>query len=888
MTIQSFVGQWNLRCGRAAERNVTVAANFRTRRRLMHIIALVWLCLVSGGALATVVDRASHQQTLAGGVYFLVEDQALDIADILRLPQRVWTRVDGDINLGYRKQAHWFKFDLVNADSEAVARLLQISYPLLDNINIFQVADGRLLRSFATGDSLPFTQRPLAHRHFLFPLTLEGGQVYQVLMRVHTSGAMQVPMILWQEREFFVQDAKENAINSMYYGILLIMAAFNLLLYFSLREKTYLFYVFFVVSILVLMTSLNGYGFQYLYPSWPRFHGLLILLAVPVTLVAICLFTMHFFNFVELNKAWYRLFVCLIAASVLCMLGALWLSYNVSTRISLALSFPVILATLVAGIKFWRQGDRSARLFSIAWLAFLLGATGLVLNRIGVLPSSFLIEQAIPVSTTTQMLLFSLALASRFSVERGARKQAQQEYLQEIRKRREVETKLVYAASHHEITGLPNRLLFERALRPYIDNPPSGRECIAIVLLHVRRFDDVNKTLGHRNADVLLRRIGERIDSVVKFGQDALPIEHKADGAIFTAHVEGVSFCFALAKDNRENILQYIEGLIKKMSEPLAFMGLELELGFLVGCSFADESAIDPPTLLRQAFIAFDTASRSLSPIAIYQPAMNAYSPRRLTLMTELRSALEQDGLELFFQPQIHLASGRVAGFEALIRWFHADYGFVPPDEFIPMAEKTGLMKPLTRWVLGKAVAFGKHLDSLGCKANVSVNISAWNLREPDFCCQVREVLRQQALEADRLVLEVTETAAMVDPESAMSALGALQRADVRLSIDDFGTGHSSLAYIRKLPVHEIKIDRSFVGEMNMNKNDATIVKTTINMCHDLGYEVVAEGVESQAVVDMLIDMRCDIIQGYHIAKPMNHSDTCDWLSATRWKVDIS
>ena len=199
------------------------------------------------------------------------------------------------------------------------------------------------------------------------------------------------------------------------------------------------------------------------------------------------------------------------------------------------------------------------------------------------------------------------------------------------------------------------------------------------------------------------------------------------------------------------------------------------------------------------------------------------------------------------------------------------------------MAEQTGLIKPVTRWVIVRALQFCKSLDQLECDATVSVNISAINLREPDFCAEVCELLNANHVAAQRLVLEVTESAAMADPAHSLAVLSALRKAHVRLSIDDFGTGHSSLSYIRKLPVNEIKIDRSFVTEMSHNQGDETIVRTTLNMCHDLGYEVVAEGVENAETQTLLSEMGCDVIQGYHIARPMAPDAALAWLEATEW-----
>ncbi len=861
------------------------------RLRLARFCFLVFLglCCFPVLAVANAIQVEEHQKSLAldKNLSFYIEERSLTVYEIHQRSPQDWVSFEGEINFGYTQDVFWFHIPLENVSRRTVERLLNVSYPLLDHISVYLFSGNKLTHSYATGDALPFDHRPINHRQFLFPLEFSGEVKHDLYIRVQTAGAVKVPLVLWEERAFYVEDHKASSIDLIYIGILLIMAAFNLMLFFMIRDNSFISYVLFVASMAVLMASLMGYTYQYLLSDYPRFHEMLILLIVPITHVSICLFTIHFLELSLHSPFWHRLFLSFVVVGMLCMMGAVLLPYNVSTRISVIFLLPVAVAAMVAGLKFWNTGNKSVRFYSVAWIAILIGVASAVLNQLGLIESTFIVEYGIQLSTTAQTLLFSLALAARFNSERDARMKAQQEYVEEIRKRRDVETQLVYAASHNEITGLPNRLLFEKSVRNHFDQHDGSEDSLIVVLLHVRRFDDVNKTLGHRNADVLLRRIGERINKVASHSDACLSLESKKEDDTYVAHIEGVSFCFCLVGEDKDLMLEEVEGLVKLMAAPVEFMGLALELSFLVGCSF-DEDDIDPQTLLRQAFIAFDRADNRASPLAVYEPNMNPYSPKRLTLMTELRSALEHDGLELYFQPQIHLSSKKVCGFEALLRWTHHEFGFVPPDEFIPMAEKTGLMKPLTRWVIQRAAMFCKQLEDMGCDAVVSVNISALNLREASFCQQICDVLQEKNVRPERIVLEVTETAAMIDPDSALSVLQELNQANIKLSIDDFGTGHSSLSYIRKLPVQEIKIDRSFVGEMDKNKGDATIVKTTVNMCHDLGFEVVAEGVENQEILEMLDDMQCDVIQGYHIARPMNVDDMLSWLSKTEWHINRS
>lgn len=842
------------------------------------------LIVCSLGVFGEEVLRTEKHKVIDSDISYLIDRSSLSVFDINQSPDQDWVRFDGAINFGYTDEVHWFKIKLENPSRSVLPRLLAVSYPLLDTISVYLFSANQLTHSYATGDELPFDHRPIDHRYFLFPLEFASEQEHFLYLRVQTEGALQVPLALWDERSFYADDASTNAINFLYLGIILIMAAFNLMLFILIRDTSFIAYVFFVSCIGVLMASLLGYTYQYVLSEYPRFHEMLILLIVPLSQVSICVFTIRFLELSLHSKFWSRLLMSFIVIAMLSMIGAIILPYNISTRISVVLMLPIALSAMAAGLSCWNSGSHSARLYTIAWVAILIGAACSVLNRLGFIGSGFFVEYGLQLSTAMQTLLFSLALAARFNSERDARMKAQQEYVDEIHKRRNVETQLVYSASHHEITGMPNRLLFEKAVRHHFDTRQEPDDHLLVVLLHIRRFDDVNKTLGHRNADVLLRRIGERINTVVSKSSDCLTIEEKKNDVSLVAHIEGVSFCFCLANTNKNDMLDEVESLVRRMGEPLEFMGLALELNFLVGCSF-DGDDVDPQILLRQAFVAFDKADQRVSPIAVYEPTMNPYSPKRLTLMTELRTALEHDGLELHFQPQVHLAGKYVYGFEGLLRWTHHEFGVVPPDEFIPMAEKTGLMKPLTAWVIKRAAKFCRQLDELSCDAFVSVNISALNLREQSFSRQVCEILGEDSIAPDRLILEVTETAAMIDPDGALKVLNALHDANIRLSIDDFGTGHSSLSYIRRLPVQEIKIDRSFIGEMVSNKDDETIVRTTINMCHDLGFVVVAEGVEDQETLELLETLNCDIVQGYHIARPSSVANTVNWLLSSEWAL---
>lgn len=838
--------------------------------------------LLSSPLMALEVQWSQDELEITGGYDYLMEgDRTLSVRQV-RDPEMAdeWQALDGQPNFGYLRDAVWYRLDLQVLDHGNVRRFFEITYPLLDRVELYHYADGFLASKASTGDSLPHGGRPVDVRTFVFPLVLDQGQDHTLYLRVQTSGSHQMPARLWAPDAFYSANESDMMWRAMFYGMLLIMTMSTLYLTFSIRERSFPYFFAVQMTLLVIMASLHGVAFQYLFPKLPRLHELLILTSIPLGTLFFSLFSIEFLSLRTRLRWGYQLLRTMAVLSFIAVIGGFILSYGVSTRISVVLAGLCCLSILAVGLALLQRGDRSARHFVYAWVVLLVGVVSETLGLSGVLPEGWEIPYAVEIGSVSASLLLYFAMGGRFHTERSARIEEQRARIEAMRARELAEAKVVDAARRHALTGLPNRVALEEFLDQQIEDQSRLGGSVALVLLHLRGFDDINKTLGHENADIILAKIGLRMDALVKARSSYLLIENRSSRTFAVAHVEGVTFACAFRPSKKEDMDPLMKALADGIRQPIEFRGLSVNLGLVGGCSFYPDDSPDVPTLLRHAFIAFDRADAEADHIAVFTPALNPYSERRLTLMTHLRMALDNDDLTLSFQPQLRVGTAEVSGFEALLRWKHAEHGFVPPDEFIPMAEQTGLIRPVTAWVLEKSLSFCRDMEKAGFPVGVSVNISAVNLRETSFVDMVGDALERHQVSADRLVLEVTETATMVDPKAALQCLRVLNEAGIRLSIDDFGTGYSSLSYIRKLPVHEIKIDRSFVMEMASNRGDATIVRTTINMCHDLGYEVVAEGVENQDTCDLLLSMGCDIAQGYHLSRPIPQPEVMDWLRA--------
>ena len=792
-----------------------------------------------------------------------------------------WVKNTSEIpNFGYTASTFWYRLSIINDTNEVQSRIIQIAYPLLDHIEYYQVTGSMTVKSLVTGDRTIFDTREIPHRNFLFDLVLEPNEKTFIYLRILTEGAHQLPLSLWQERDLYTVDQGELITKSLYYGMLLVMILFNVFIYVSLKETSYLYYVGFVTSFLYMQLSMHGIDYQYFWPNHPSIHDKGILLFVPFTMLFACLFTNEFLSLKTNSPLLYRFLNLNIAANICSIIGAFFISYSLSTKISVGLVIPQSLVILLAGPLLWYSGEKTARFFTLAWFVMVLGTTMAAMNKFGLLPRNVLTENGLLFGSALEVVLLSFALADRFNREREQRFKAQKEKFEESRQRQAIEERMMLQATHNQLTLLPNRVLFQKRLAEILAEENDGQFHLAITLIHLKRFHEINKTLGHQNADELLKIISMRLREQASQVHGAVDIENKEGIQSPVATVEGVTFAMILKTHTHQITEEAIESLTKQMLEPIEFKGMSLDVGVSVGVSFFPEHGGNVATLLRHAHIAVDMADKNDNQVAIYAKEMNPYSARRLTLMGELTRAIELNNLELYFQPQINLQTNKLSGMEALIRWQHPTHGFIPPDEFIPLAEQTGIIKSLTAWVLNEALTFGAALNAQGHKITISVNISAMNLREKNFVESVENLLSEHQIAPNQLVLEVTETAMMDDAVKAMKALLALNDIGVRLSIDDFGTGHSSLAYIKKLPVHEIKIDRSFVMEMDKNLDDEMIVKTTLKMCHSLGYEVVAEGVESLIICNKLRDLGCDIVQGYYLSRPIPKGDFIKWANA--------
>ncbi|MGO4306819.1 putative bifunctional diguanylate cyclase/phosphodiesterase [Cupriavidus sp. RAF12] len=430
----------------------------------------------------------------------------------------------------------------------------------------------------------------------------------------------------------------------------------------------------------------------------------------------------------------------------------------------------------------------------------------------------------------------------------------------------ERERRIAELAYTDRLTGLPNRALFNDRLQQAIAEAAPTQRPLSVMMMDLDRFKYVNDTLGHPIGDLLLCEVATRLRAVLRRTTDVV------------ARLGGDEFAVLLPGDDVGAAQRIAERLLKALELPMAIEGQLVDVGASIGIVTFPQNGADMDVLLRRADIAMYAAKRSNSGFALYLEEQDQNSAGRLSLMSELRQAVEHDQLMLYYQPKVDLDTRAIKYVEALVRWDHPTRGFVPPDQFIPFAEQTGYIKAISHWVAEKAIQQCAAWHTSGIELAVSINVSARDLIQSALPDSFGALLKKYGVAPEMVWIEITESAIMEDPNNAIETLDRLHALGIRLAIDDFGTGYSSLSYLKRMPVDELKIDKSFVMGMAQHRDDETIVRSTIDLGHNMGLKVVAEGVESEDILERLRDLRCDLAQGFHLCRPLPPSRLEAWL----------
>jgi len=426
-------------------------------------------------------------------------------------------------------------------------------------------------------------------------------------------------------------------------------------------------------------------------------------------------------------------------------------------------------------------------------------------------------------------------------------------------------------ATYDGLTDLPNRMLLLERLEKAIETARAEKTIAALLLMDLDRFKEVNDTFGHHFGDMLLKQIAVRLRAQLH-ANDTL------------ARLGGDEFGVVLTRaSDTGDVAAVARRILDSLQQPFAIDRHLLEVAASIGMAIYPTHGTDARTLLRRADVAMYAAKETNIGYAFHNQEHESRTPDQLALTVEMRRAMERDEFELYYQPKLHLNSGLMTRAEVLIRWNHPNRGLLPPAAFVPIAERTGLIKPMTDWIMDRMLRQCREWHDAGAPVHVAVNVSAKSLQDQTLPIKIQTALDKWGIDPRFVKVEITESSIMADPAHALAITSMLQSMGVRLSLDDFGTGYSSLTNLRQLPVDELKIDKSFVIGMSASEADASIVRTMIDLAHSLGKQVCAEGVEDEKTWRRLGEMGCDLAQGYWISKPKPAGEFLQWLVDTFW-----
>lgn len=454
-----------------------------------------------------------------------------------------------------------------------------------------------------------------------------------------------------------------------------------------------------------------------------------------------------------------------------------------------------------------------------------------------------------PIKNSKDVITFYIATFEDITVEKQ-----QQQAIKEL-------------SLHDNLTQLPNRKLFQENLQNAINAFTNGNQTLSVLLLDINNFKAINNTMGHLTGDVILREIANRLNDVVQQESES-----------FLARMGGDIFLLFSVNANKSKTINFSNQLNQAILRPFFIDNRSFELSANIGYAFYPKHGDTADMLIKNADIAMHAAKNSNQNIIQYYPSLDDGNLKRLELSSHFRQAAEDNEFVLYYQPQMEFSSNRIIGAEALIRWIHPEFGLIPPDEFIEIAEQSGHVYLITEWVISNSFKQLSEWHKNGHEIELSINISASDIQNPELVSLLETEMIRNKIEPSWLKLEITENSLMLYSSQTTSALTRITELGIAISIDDFGTGYSSLQYLTQMPVTHIKIDKSFVMKMLTNDQDAVIVRSTIDLAHNLGLKITAEGIEDKETLNILEILGCDYAQGYYLAKPMNNTAYMNWL----------
>lgn len=808
--------------------------------------------------------------------YWIPKNVNQTLQSILDNKKITWKILPGSKDsLGYLGRPAWFRAEAVNTKNHPIKRMVVISAPYLDHVNVYIVEGGKINASWKLGDSLPFSERPISHPYFLIPINIPAKGSTSIYAFVSNKGTATMPLSIWKTEAFYKYYAKERFLELVAIGFIIYSAFFALLSCILFLDLTFFYYSMFLICIAALQASLQGFLFQLFWPRNPSLNHM-SLVATPAALLFILAFTERFFRVKIRHPKYMPIFTFLIFSSatipfVLAFsFGITWSKFFVSYFGLLTLA-----ALLLFGLILWKKRTKGAAFYSFSMISLFIGGFVAVLRADGVFPVNIYTTSSIALGSAIQALILSLGIVWRLNGERNQRFNAQKELIQSQKQQIELEKIRLHEATHHPLTMLPNRSFLIEQLENWISE--DKKQSFTLCLLKLNNYAQIAPLLGWDRMKSVILSYSEWLKERLKLHfQDHL-LFFNASSIEVLISIENDVFGF-LISDYAHGRVNF-DKLLKEVSKPFEYRDMYLAWSPVLSCIRHPIDDLTAVGLVEKAIHGFRQASQGIS---IFDAHHEELREQKLLLILDLKNSINEGHLSLALQPQASLNSGEIIGLEALVRWNHPKYGFIPPSVFVPFAEEIGLMEALTTWVVKKSFATLEKIRAAGfTDITLSFNVSANDLGAESALFNVlTEQIEDWKVEARQICIEITETAVMQNLQSSQDTLKRFQNLGFMVAMDDFGSGYSSLTAIQNMPLDKIKIDRGLVDGVASSNKLQNILKTAISMGKSLGLQVVAEGVENDKDLAWLKTIGCDIAQGYFICRPKGLDDFIHWLEA--------
>jgi len=807
--------------------------------------------------------------------YYVDKGKSDNLDDALR--QRGWIRNTSGrvLNFGFSKFAVWLRVQIDLDEYDAEDWYLAMPYPLLESVDVYLLRPGsrNVIWQSTLADARHDANAFRSHNvDFSLPQDLSGE--ITLLIRVQSTTSMQIPLELWSVQYLVSRQNMEALIWGTIFGVILAFMAYNAFLYFAMRDVTYGLYLLNLVSRVLLIFSISGLGARYVWHDHNLTHFITPVAACMAQFWLLC-FSLRF---LAGNRLRPGLAHAMRIMAVLNVIGAVYVGLwpdNGAFLVSCVGSVSLILV-LVSGVSCQWAGLKIARYFVIATAAMVTGTFTYFANVFGMLEHSQFTNLALPVGSMLEALLFSLALAHRLKEERRHRlialekvKLAQQTIVQ-------VQEQALVQALHDPITEFPNDALLLNRLNELVDRD-SECDAFALAMIYFPDFRNISTSLGRRLSEDLFRQLSERLNEALAGEAQSLAVEKSARFYVAVPEFGSVAVLIRMGVGNR-SVVDYANHILRLNENAIELEGTATRLTAQCGIAMYPKHAERADLLMQYASAARDYGARDSEPVTVYSTEIDIFGRRRVAIVGELAHAIRVRELEVYLQPQFDCLDSRVVGAEALLRWNSEKFGVVTPTEFIEVAEDVGLIAELTRYVIDESFRLLHSFNEIGQHLTLSINLSVLNLLDPKLVTYITAMAEVHHINLKEVVLEITETSSSNNFETLVENINQLSAVGCSIALDDYGTGYSSLAYLSRLPIQELKIDRSFISQMTRNDSDFRIVENTVKLSRTLQLQTVAEGVEDQETLNAVIQMGCNRVQGYYLSRPMPVAQFRDWL----------